>query len=92
MVLLEEGKTTPIMRVELIGKELPEVPFLRVGERGRKGSGMTKKEIVERLILGRLYSEEIGIKLQGGEDSEIFKWLLASLLLELQACTTLLKN
>jgi endonuclease III len=41
-----------------------------------------KKEAVERLIevLGRRYSEVLGIDLKSGREEEIFKWFLASIL------------
>jgi endonuclease III len=35
---------------------------------------------IESLKKGRTYSEELGIDLKGGEDGEIFKWFLASVL------------
>jgi len=41
---------------------------------------MRQKGITERIIeRGRLFSEELGIRLRGGE-GELFKWLLASVL------------
>ena len=41
-----------------------------------------KHEAVKALVesLGQRYSEELGISLLGGEDKEIFKWFLASIL------------
>lgn len=40
--------------------------------------GVDKRELVRKY--GRLYSEELGIRLCGGDSGEIFRWFLASVL------------
>ena len=47
---------------------------------------------VNMLQRSRLYSEELGIKLNKKEDDEIFKWLLASVLFGARISETIAKN
>jgi len=51
-----------------------------------------KKTIVNKLKKSRLYSEELGIKLNEKKDDEIFKWFLASILFGARISETIAKN
>lgn len=55
---------------------------------------MKKIEDVEisKLKRSKLYSEELGIKLEERDDDEIFKWFLASILLGARISETIAKN
>jgi len=47
---------------------------------------------VDKLKKSRLYSEELGVKLNKREDNEIFKWFLASVLFGARISETIAKN
>lgn len=47
---------------------------------------------VKELKKSRLYSEELGIRLKGTKDSELFKWFLASVLFGTRISETIAKN
>jgi len=51
-----------------------------------------KKTNVNKLKKSRLYSEELGIKLNEKKDDEIFKWFLASILFGARISETIAKN
>jgi len=51
-----------------------------------------KKTNVHKLKRSRLYSEELGIKLNEKKDEEIFKWFLASILFGARISETIAKN
>ena len=51
-----------------------------------------KKTNIHKLKRNRLYSEELGIKLNEKKDDEIFKWFLASILFGARISETIAKN
>jgi hypothetical protein len=50
-----------------------------------------KKTNINKLKRSRLYSEELGIKLNEKSDEEIFKWFLASILFGARISETIAK-
>lgn len=60
---------------------------------GKRNNSSTGPEInIDQLKRSKLYSEELGIKLNERKDDEIFKWFLASILFGARISETIAKN